>query len=167
MCDFRLLVKIFTFFCTRTLPPEVSLQQHKKTGIRLGNGKQHVQGFMKADIVPWIFCLKNLILLRLLYPQCKNYNPQEEMAHLNTHSGQMKSQIMAPKYEVVAMYKIQPYTYKYYTFTIFFKLNCVIYKNLVRDFVTLVKCEKKTGKHFLSSCLHSLSGKSIDAPKGG
>lgn len=30
MCDFRLLVKIFTFFCTRALPPEVSLQQHEK-----------------------------------------------------------------------------------------------------------------------------------------
>jgi len=105
MCDFRLLVKIFTFFCTRTLPPEVSLQQHKKPGIRLGNGKQHVQSFMKADTVPWIFCLKNLILLRLLHPQRKNDSAQEETTHLNTHPGQMKSKKMALKYEVVATHK--------------------------------------------------------------
>jgi len=60
--------------------------------MRLGNGKQHAQSFMKADIVPGIFCLKNLILLGLLYPQCKNDNPWEEMRHLNTHPGQLKLQ---------------------------------------------------------------------------
>lgn len=58
--------------------------------MRLGNDKQHAQNFMKADIVPRVFCLKNLILLGLLYPQCKNYNPWEEMTHLNTHPERLK-----------------------------------------------------------------------------
>lgn len=70
----------------------------KKTGLRLGNGKQHVQSFVKADIVPRIFCLKNLILLRLLCLQCRNYDTQEETTHLNTHPGQMKLKKIASKH---------------------------------------------------------------------
>lgn len=57
MCDFRLLVKIFTFFCTRALPPEVSLQQHEKTRAKIRKWQTacpelYESGYCAPDILP-------------------------------------------------------------------------------------------------------------------
>lgn len=67
------------------------------------------------------------------------------------------------------MYKIEAYIYKNYKFTIFWKWNRSIFKNLVGEavFSNSGGMCKEDREAFLSSCLHSFSGKGSDAPKGG